>query len=97
MFLHFDIAAYIAPKGAPFAIAAASTILGLYAVPYLSARQLADTRSVSGNYWANDYSSATAGRCRLDRFITVPIRALSELADASRRSSRTCMSSATLD
>lgn len=56
-FSRFDITARIAPNTAPFTIAANSAMFTEYVAPYLSAQQLANIKSVSGNYRTYDWGT----------------------------------------
>jgi iron complex outermembrane receptor protein len=56
-FSRFDITARIAPNTAPFTIAANSAMFTQYVAPYLTAQQLANVKSVSGNYRTHDWGA----------------------------------------
>lgn len=56
-FSRFDLTARIAPNTAPFTIPANSAMFTQYVAPYLSAQQLANVKSVSGNYRTYDWGT----------------------------------------
>ena len=56
-FSRFDITARIAPNTAPFTIAANSAMFTQYVAPYLTGQQLANVKSVSGNYRTYDWGT----------------------------------------
>jgi iron complex outermembrane receptor protein len=53
----FDLTARIAPNTAPFTIVAGTPMFNTYVAPYLTATQLANVKSVAGNYRTFDWGT----------------------------------------